>query len=236
VYTDRDTVPSTRSRSEEAYTDLKRRLLLGELRLGVRLGEERLAASLGLSRTPVREALLRLHIEGLIDRHPDGGYQPRAPMVNGIRELYEVRLGLELLAIRRPLVTGEAHDARILEQVHEEWAELEDDPPETDPGFVMADEAFHMGIAEAAGNTALVDMLGHINERIRVVRMQDFLSDERVEATVSQHLAIVRALIRSDLEAAAGQMSAHLAESIAVVETLAARALSRMLDSEETRR
>jgi len=225
-----------RPRAEEAYSDLKRRLLLGELRLGVRLGEERLAASMGLSRTPVREALLRLHIEGLIDRHPDGGYRPRAPMVGGIRELYEVRLGLELMAIRRPQTQGGAHDPRILEQIHEEWTALDEDPPEPDPNFVVADEAFHMGLAEASGNSALVEMLGHVNERIRVVRMQDFLSDDRVEATVSQHLAIVRALIATDLDLAATRMAGHLAESMSVVETLAARALSRMLDSEETKR
>jgi hypothetical protein len=56
VYTAPHT-PPPQSRAEEAYGELKRRLLLGELRLGARLGEERLASSLGLSRTPIREAL-----------------------------------------------------------------------------------------------------------------------------------------------------------------------------------
>jgi DNA-binding GntR family transcriptional regulator len=205
------------------------------MRLGARLGEERLASSLGLSRTPIREALLRLHTEGLIDRHPEGGYRPRAPIISGVQELYEVRRGLELLAIRRPATEGIPHDVAILEQIRDEWATLAEDLPESDPGFVIADEAFHLGIAEAAGNTALVEMLSHVNQRIRVVRMQDFLARERMQATVEQHLAIVTALIAGDLDGAALALAHHLGESMAVVETLATRALSRMLDRKEDR-
>jgi DNA-binding GntR family transcriptional regulator len=236
VYTGAHTPSLARvSRAEEAFTEIKRQLLLGELRLGARLGEERLAARLGLSRTPVREALFRLHSEGLIDRHPDGGYRPRAPIVSGIRELYEVRRGLELMAVRRPITHGHPHDVPSLEHVRDEWLGMAEDLPEPDPGFVIADESFHVGIAEAAGNVALVELLSHVNERIRVVRMQDFMAVERVAATIDQHLHIVTALLAGDLEEAATALSDHLAESMSVVETLAARALSRMLDREEDR-
>jgi DNA-binding GntR family transcriptional regulator len=194
-----------------------------------------LAGSLGLSRTPIREALLRLHSEGLIDRHPEGGYRPRPPIVSGVRELYEVRRGLELLAIHRPITEGVPHDQAILEQIRDEWTTLAEDLPESDPGFVIADEAFHLGIAEAAGNEALVELLSHVNQRIRAVRMQDFLARPRMEATVRQHLAIVTALLAGDREAAAHALADHLGESMAVVETLANRALARMLDSKEDR-
>lgn len=221
------------SRAEEAYTEIKRQLLLGELRLGARLGEERLASSLGLSRTPIREALFRLHSEGLVDRHPEGGYRPQPPILSGIRELYEVRRGLELMAVNRPALHGIAHDHSILEHIRDEWGSLVEDPPDPDPGFVLADEAFHLGIAEAAGNLALVELLSHVNQRIRVVRMQDFMAVERIAATVEQHLQIVTALINHDLEGAATALADHLAESMSVVETLAARALSRMLDKED---
>lgn len=224
-----------RSRADEAYAEIKRQLLLGEFRLGARLGEEWLAGSLALSRTPIREALLRLHSEGLIDRHPDGGYRPRPPIVSGIQELYEVRRGLELMAVLRPVALGAPHDIPLLENIRDEWETLADDLPEPDPGFVVTDEAFHMGIAEASGNLALVELLSHVNERIRLVRMQDFMAGERVAATVEQHLQIVCALIAGDLDGAATAMGDHLAESVSVVETLAARALSRMLDGKEDR-
>jgi DNA-binding GntR family transcriptional regulator len=234
VYTEPHT-PPPRSRAEEAYAELKRLILLGELRLGARLGEERLAAHLGISRTPIREALLRLHSEGLIDRHPEGGYRPRPPIVSGVRELYEVRKGLELLAIRRPVAEGVPHDRGILLQIHDDWATLAEDLPEPDPGFVITDEAFHVGIAEAAGNEALAEMLRHVNQRIRMVRMHDFLAADRIQATVGQHLAIVTALLAGDLSEAATALGDHLTESMAVVETLANLALARMLDRKEDR-
>ena len=93
-----------------AYADLKNRLLLGEFPLNVRLGEERLAALVGVSRTPIREALSRLEVEGLVVRAPDGGFLPVVPDVTGMRQLYEVRVGLELQALRRPLRLGTTHD------------------------------------------------------------------------------------------------------------------------------
>ncbi|MGF1600212.1 MAG: GntR family transcriptional regulator [Acidimicrobiales bacterium] len=85
----------------QAYADLKHRLLVGDFPLGVRLGETALADQLDMSRTPVREALSRLHAEGLVVRHPDGGFSPAAPDLHTISELYEVRRGLEFTALRR---------------------------------------------------------------------------------------------------------------------------------------
>ena len=90
------TAPDTGSpRRELAYQSLKHRLLVGDFPPGRRLGEERLAAELGVSRTPVREALSRLHSEGLVERLSDGGYGPVLPDLHLIRELYEIRFVLE---------------------------------------------------------------------------------------------------------------------------------------------
>ena len=101
----RDRTPSrteaAQSRSEATHRALKRQLLLGEFPFGHRLGEERLAAMLEVSRTPVREALARLHAEGHVQRHPEGGFEPAFPDMDRIAELYEVRKSLELTAVRR---------------------------------------------------------------------------------------------------------------------------------------
>ena len=226
----------TRARSEQAYAALKTRLLRGEFLFGVRLAESRLAGLLEVSRTPVREALSRLHAEGLVDRHPQGGYCPTAPDLPTVRELYEVRFALELEAVSRPVRGGEPHDALALADLREDWSEL--DPPEVvlgedgadvDPDFVLLDEDFHVRLADAAGNHALADLLGRVNERIRLVRMQDFLSAERVERTIEQHLGILDALEVGDLDLARARLVAHFDESVAVVEERAAAALARML-------
>ena len=224
----------TRVRSDQAYLALKARLLRGEFLFGVRLAESRLATLLEVSRTPVREALSRLHAEGLVDRHPQGGYCPAAPDLPTVRELYEVRFALEVEAIGRPVRSGTPHDPAALAELREDWEEL--DPPEVaeddgevDPDFVLLDEDFHVRLAAAAGNLALAELLARVNERIRLVRMQDFLSPSRVARTIEQHLGIVDALDDGQADLARARLVAHFDESFAVVEERAAAALARML-------
>ena len=104
----REPVAPAVSRGDQAYRVLKTKLLMGELSLNSRLGEEKLAGIVGVSRTPVREALKRLEVEGLVGPHPEGGYQPVVPDVTVMRHLYEVRAGLELQALQRPARIGTA--------------------------------------------------------------------------------------------------------------------------------
>jgi len=227
-----DTAVYTGSRAglrSHAYDELKTRLLVGEFPLNGRLGEERLAALLGVSRTPVREALLRLDAEGLVGSHPEGGYCPIAPDVAVVHDLYEVRVVLELQALRRPATTRHRpHETAVLEPLRDEWRALASCLPEPDPGFVNLDEDFHVRLAESAGNQSLAEMLRTVNERIRVVRMHDFLSPDRIRRTVDQHLGIVEAVLVGDLPLAEDRFQSHLDESIAVVEQRTTQALARM--------
>jgi DNA-binding GntR family transcriptional regulator len=216
------------SRATQVFGELKTRILLGEFAGGARLGEERLAERFGVSRTPVREALFRLHAEGVVIRHRDGGYCPALPDVVVMRELYEVRIGLERQALRRPADHGTRHDVAILEPLRDEWRSLERDLAEPDPDFVLLDEAFHCALAEAAGNAALVEMLRLVNQRIRLVRMQDFLSPARIAVTIEQHLGIVDALLADDVELASERFEHHVAESFEQVADRVALALTRM--------
>ena len=219
-------------RSERVHTELKRRLLRGDYPAGARLVEERLAAALDVSRTPVREALFRLHAEGLIQRVADGGFAPTLPDVAGMRDLYAVREGLELLGLQLPARAGGTHDYDRLVQLRDEWVELsDDDDPEPTPEFVLLDEGFHLGLAEAAGNPALVELLRQVNERIRVVRMQDFLSGDRIVRTIEEHIAIVDAAIDGDLALAERRFLEHLDRSKSVVSDNVDRAIARMMST-----
>jgi DNA-binding GntR family transcriptional regulator len=216
------------SRAQLAYSDLKNRLLLGDFPLNVRLGEERLAALVGVSRTPIREALSRLAVEGLVVRAPDGGFLPTVPDVSSMRHLYEVRVGLELQALRRPARHGAQHDPEVLDGLHQEWEVLVDDDLEPEPGFVLLDESFHLTLAAAAGNPMLADILRQINERIRIVRMQDFLVAERLGRTVREHVALVEAVQADDIVRAEALLTAHIDNSVAVVEERVTKAIARM--------
>jgi DNA-binding GntR family transcriptional regulator len=181
-----DSAPSTTAVGH-AYTSIKDSLLLGAYPLGARLAEERLARDVGVSRTPVREALLRLHAEDLVCRHPGGGYAPTVPNIAEVRELYEVRVALERSGILRPRTSGLPHDAAVLRAMLTQWTAIAAESSVPSPEFVVVDEAFHVGLAEASGNREMAALLHRVNERIRVVRMRDFPTMDRITRTVSEH-------------------------------------------------
>ena len=221
------------SRSESAYRVLKRRLLVGEFLFGHRLGEERLAAKLEVSRTPVREALARLHAEGLVQRHPEGGFEPAFPDMDRIAELYEVRKSLELSAVRRHVGDESAvvtHDRAALIGLRSDWAALEEDPAQhADPEFVLVDEDFHIRLALSSGNAALAELLATVNERIRIVRVHDFLTEERIRMTVEEHLGIIDGLLDGEVERTVSRLETHIDESARVASERALTAMVRML-------
>jgi DNA-binding GntR family transcriptional regulator len=220
-------------RGERVFSDLKARLLAGEFPVGRRLGEERLASLLEVSRTPVREALHRLYSEGLVVRNPEGGFVPSVPEVDTMRTLYEARVGLEIQALRRPAGLGITHDRAKVEQLRAEWRALRADEPAPSPDFVLLDESFHLTLAEAAGNPVLVELLRIVNERIRIVRMQDFMTADRITETIAQHLDIADAVLRADTELAVTRFDNHLTESLAVVEQRTLQAIALMATRED---
>jgi DNA-binding GntR family transcriptional regulator len=163
-----------------------------------------------------------------VARQPDGGYVPVVPDVAATRWLYEVRAGLELQAIQRPARSGTTHDAVRLAALVEEWEGRATEPPEPGPSFVVVDETFHVGLAEAAGNPPLVELLRQVNDRIRSVRMVDFLTADRIRATITEHLGIARSVLAGDLIEAEQRFLGHLDHSQAVVEQRVAAAIARM--------
>ena len=226
--------PTPRSITEYVYNALKHRLLLGEFALGRRLGEVAMADQLEVSRTPVREALTRLHAEGLVERLPEGGFAPVAPDLHTVRELYEVRRGLELTALH----SEDGHEEPLLAVLLDDWRSLEQTTAQGHSGadFVLHDEDFHLRLAEASGNQSLADLLRHVNQRIRFVRMHDFLTADRVRRTITEHIGIVEALLTGDLVLTEERLLRHVAVSRRVVERRAATALSRMVNGTRSER
>jgi DNA-binding GntR family transcriptional regulator len=215
------------SSSDAAYREIKSWILAGAIALGTRLGEERIAERLSVSRTPVREALLRLFAERFLERHPEGGFRIKHPTARSTRELYGVRRALESYAIRDAIDNVQQHDERKrLEELRAEWNAI--DAPETDPDFVLLDEDFHCRLAEAGGNTELVEALRRVGERIRPVRTHDFVMPGRIDATIAQHLRILDAVLAGD-DDAPERLERHILESQRIVEAAVGIALERML-------
>ena len=229
-------MPPRAIRADQIYEQLRDRLTRGEIPIGRRLVEQQLAAQFRTSRTPVREALKRLEADGHLTRDAGGGMRPRVPSVRAMRDLYDVRVAIEELVVRRAAASG---DRGVLEELEHEWTALgiEQRAGRLEPAgaaFVHRDESFHQRLAEAAANEFAVELLGEINDRIRILRIYDFTRSERIAATIEEHLEIVRAVLAGDSDTAAAFMRAHVQRSANVVRERIGDALTKMFDTPST--
>ncbi|MBJ7471487.1 MAG: GntR family transcriptional regulator [Solirubrobacteraceae bacterium] len=219
------------SRADAVYHGLYEELLQGQHPYGVRLAEGRIADRFGVSRTPAREALLRLEAEGHLIRHDDGGLSPNPPQISQMRDRYELRSILELAMVRRTAGAHSGTPSVALTELRTDWQRLAADPALTeataDPGFVHIDEDFHVRLAQAAGNAAVVAALRDVNDRIRLLRVHDFLRPGRIAATIREHVDVLDAVVAGDADRAAALLQAHIDLSASVVEQRVGTVLSR---------
>lgn len=213
---------------DAVYTALRDELMNGHIPFAQRLTEPKIATRFGISRTPAREALAMLCADGLLQRE-EVGFTPVRPSIPLIRDLYELRISLELTGIQRAITNeGVSHDRAALLAERERWLTLRAGPPAQEPGFVVVDEQFHLALLTASGNRELVRALTAVNARIRHVRMYDFMVNNRVEVTIAEHLAILDAVLAPDLPLAYELLHRHIGESLEVVLERVTRAIVAM--------
>lgn len=225
-----------RSRRAIVYNQLRRMVLVGAFPYGQRLAEEPIAEQLGVSRTPVREAFLQLHADRLVNRYADGGFYVAEPDLIDLRDLYELRLVLEVRGLTRARERHYQHDLSVIEPLRDRWRAIQEAPPEPDPSFVELDESFHVTLSRAAGNLAITDTLETVNARIRPVRMYDFLTADRITLSISEHLGILEAVLVDDLVLAEDRLRNHIGASMEIVERRAAQAITQMALNRRMRR
>ncbi|MEV6377942.1 GntR family transcriptional regulator [Streptomyces sp. NPDC051773] len=222
------TASSVASLREAVYARLRTAVLDGDFGPRERLAEMRLATRFGVSRTPVREALARLLTDGLIERG-DGGLFVTIPNLAQLKDLYELRVTLELRGVARAIEDPSVrHDPTVVGAELERWYAMRAQPPPPDPRFVVQDERFHAELSRASGNPALTDALVAVGERIRRVRMYDFLTRDRVETTISEHIQIMEFVRDGRLDDGLRALRAHVGDSMAVVLERARRAMTQM--------
>jgi len=194
-------------RVEDIYAQLKQMAVAFRLRPGDRLNEGALARELGVSRMPLREALNRLVAESLFDFRPGAGFFCRDLDAQTIFDLFELRSVIEVAAVR--LACIRASDAG-LQALHDQlYATGLDVTGLTVAEACARDEAFHLGVADLAGNAVMRADLERINERIRYIRWIG-MSTGRVQASKQEHKRVMAALLERDEATAADAMQAHI--------------------------
>ena len=187
---------------------LRERISAGEIEPGARIVELDIARELSVSRSPIREALLKLSEEGLVKILPYRGAIVAALRRDHIKELLEFRLALERFALER-LVAG--RDRHALDMLKEHVGAIADAVAARDfRGAVNADLETHRAIVRLAGNQLLAQSYDGLLTRIRLYIRITSERYERVEDLADEHVALLDAVERGDATLAQHILDAHI--------------------------
>jgi DNA-binding GntR family transcriptional regulator len=212
-----------RSQTVHAYEEIRRRILENEMPAGSQYLEQELATRLGMSRTPVREALIRLAEDGLVEVRSRHGARVLPVSVDDMREIYELLTELEALAARRVAERGLA--ARELDRLDRCLAEMEAALARNDlDAWARHDETFHRLLIELSGNRRLVGVVENIWGQAHRVRMLTLRKRPLPTASNRDHAALVDAIRRRDPAAAAALHRKHREVAGAMLLKLIAKA------------
>jgi DNA-binding GntR family transcriptional regulator len=210
-----DESPLVRNAAEIAAGLIRRAILEGRLHPGEALREERLAGDLGISRTPIREALLLLQAEGLVEAAPKRGSSVRSYEPAEIADLYETRAVLEGYAARRAARLAIDDDIRRLHESCGRFEQLvgaDDVVPLVDENFV-----FHRVILDVAKSLTLTHLIGLTTHVPLVFRSYYWYSPKDKLIALHYHERITDALARGDASRAEALMNEHILEALDVL-------------------
>lgn len=195
----------------QIYEDLRQMIMDFDLFPGTRITETEIAENFKVSRTPVREALQRLELEGLVSIMPKQGCFVRAVDIQTISEYYDVRVALEGAAIE--LACQNMSDSEIdllLEKWNPKKCTMEFDYPEQ---IREVEESFHVAIAEGSGNPVLASYIKDVNDHIRIIRRLGFPDEKSIRETYEEHYSLCKLLKKRDAEKAKRLMIEHIRKS-----------------------
>ena len=190
------------------FDALRESIITGRLAPGERLMEIQLAEDMGVSRTPVREAIRKLELEGFVAIIPRKGTYVAGLSMKQITEVFEVRAALEGFAASLAAERISDDELHELERLCKSMSHRsEDDALEE---IVSLDEAFHDIIFTASRNAKLSQIIGNLREQIHRYRVASLNYPGRLILTSQEHQNIVDALVRKDQEAAREAVCEHV--------------------------
>ena len=190
------------------FKTLRRAILTGELKPGERLMEIHLANRLGVSRTPIREAIRKLELEGLVTMIPRRGAEVADITEKNLKDVLEVRRALEGLAI-------ELACQRITEEkkqdLREKLSQVETAVSTKDSSAIAsADVAFHNTIVEASDNDRLIQLVSNLGEQMYRYRFE-YIKDESKHGQIKlEHKIMFDSIMEKDREKAVEIVKTHI--------------------------
>lgn len=190
------------------FNTLRQAILKGELKPGERLMEIQLAEKLGVSRTPIREAIRKLELEGLVLMIPRRGAEVAKISHKSLQDVLEVRRSLEELATDlacQRMTEEDVEKLGIAEDVFKAAIESGDEMK-----IAEADEAYHDIIYNATGNGKLIQIINNLREQMYRYRLE-YIKDEAQRGTLlTEHEKILEAIRIRDIIRAKALMKEHI--------------------------
>jgi len=211
---------------EYVVDHLRTGVLQGRYAPGQRLIEADLTHDLRVSRGPLREAFRRLSAEGLLEIVPNRGAMIRRLTLREMRELFQVRVGLETLAAR--LACQAMSNPETQKRFERDIVPIWNEQPRA-PGAAYIDEnhQFHDAVVAASGNTQLLNLTRQLRLPVLMYQLSGTLKAENIAASLSEHRAIARAILASDAMLAEKHVRDHLTRAMEIVEEMPQRVFAR---------
>ena len=201
------------------FNTLRQAILRGELKPGERLMEIQLANKLGVSRTPIREAIRKLELEGLVLMIPRKGAEVAEITEKSLRDVLEVRRALEELAVE--LVCEKITDEQIqdLKDAAEEFKESLKDGDIT--RIAEADVKFHDVIYMATDNQKLIQLLNNLREQMYRYRVEYLKRSDFHQQLIDEHEEIIETIESGQKDRAVQVVCQHVDNQVeAVMDTI----------------
>ncbi|MBL6945118.1 MAG: GntR family transcriptional regulator [Rhodospirillales bacterium] len=207
--------------SEAAYLSFKDHLFGGKIRPGQFISQRELAKLLGIPLGPVREALQRLEVEGLVQIVPQRGIQVIEASLRLIRDTYQLRMVIEKEAAAKFAETASDEEIDALERAHLNMVTRAEKEGLSDSLFKdgqAVDWSLHDAIVHALDNDIIRKIHNLNNERIKLIRLSHgkltLLTPATFRHTMSEHLSVIEAFGKHDPAAAATAMEHHLSTAM----------------------
>ena len=190
------------------FNTLRRAILTGELKPGERLMEIHLANRLGVSRTPIREAIRKLELEGLVTMIPRRGAEVAQITEKSLQDVLEVRRALDALCAELACDRITAEGKVSLKKACDYFEEV------TRTGDAVAiaeaDVALHDIIVQATGNQRLVQLINNLSEQMYRYRFEYIQDESGHENLINEHRMIYESIMNGDGEKAAAAARLHI--------------------------
>ena len=204
------------------FNTLRQAILRGELKPGERLMEIQLANKLGVSRTPIREAIRKLELEGLVLMIPRKGAEVAEITEKSLRDVLEVRRALEELSVQLACEKITKEEIRELERVAKEFQQVVKSSAITE--IAEVDVRFHDIIYTATDNQKLIQLLNNLREQMYRYRVEYLKRDGVFPQLIAEHEAIIRHIENNEKEKATEVMCRHIDNQVeAVIDVIRAK-------------